>query len=110
MIDIDENTHRKLPEPEKQILEELFKRKENRKSIHAYVTTTTNLPMRRWNGTHPVEENSKTDIIPKGSTLKVVMVSRLGDFGVTDNLEAEHGYGLRLDFDSAAFENLRFQR
>jgi hypothetical protein len=31
-----------------------------------------------------------------GTLVKVVMVSRMGDVGVTTNLQAENGYGLRM--------------
>jgi len=34
--------------------------------------------------------------IPAGSTVKLVMVSRFGDVGVTEDLTAENGYGVRL--------------
>lgn len=31
-----------------------------------------------------------------GQTVKVVMVSRFGDCGITDRLDAEHGYDARV--------------
>lgn len=34
--------------------------------------------------------------IPAGTKVKIVMVSRFGDVGITDNLEAENGYGARV--------------
>jgi len=36
------------------------------------------------------KENAKA-----GTTVKVVMVSRFGDVGITDKLDSEHGYGMR---------------
>jgi hypothetical protein len=45
--------------------------------------------------------------IPAGATLKIVLISRLGDFGLTDDLTAEYGYRIRLPWDSPAITNLR---
>lgn len=36
---------------------------------------------------------------PVGQLVKIVMVSRLGDVGVTEDLTAENGYGARLLLD-----------
>lgn len=37
--------------------------------------------------------------IPSGTTVKIVMVSRLGDVGITDDLGAEYGYKARIGLD-----------
>jgi hypothetical protein len=37
--------------------------------------------------------------VPAGQTVKLVMVSRFGDVGVTEDLNAENGYGVRLPLD-----------
>lgn len=34
--------------------------------------------------------------VPAGTLVKIVMVSRMGDVGITDNLDAENGYKARL--------------
>jgi hypothetical protein len=44
-------------------------------------------------------------VVKKGTPVKIVMVSRFGDVGITDNLKAEHGYHARVTFDQ--LENLR---
>jgi hypothetical protein len=31
--------------------------------------------------------------------VKIVMVSRLGDVGITDDVQSERGYHLRISFD-----------
>jgi hypothetical protein len=36
-----------------------------------------------------------------------VMVSRFGDCGLTDDLAADNGYGLRLDWEDAAMTDIR---
>lgn len=38
--------------------------------------------------------------IPAGSMVKVVMVSRFGDVGITEDLSAERGYGARVSLDA----------
>jgi len=98
---------RELTADEQALIRELYELKAQHKLTHAYVTTARELPMRKWNGRHPVDENTKVETIPAGATLKIVMVSRLGDCGLTDDLTAEHGYGLRLKWEDAAMTNIR---
>lgn len=37
--------------------------------------------------------------IPAGAKVRIVMVSRLGDIGITDDLAATHGYLARVSLD-----------
>jgi len=37
--------------------------------------------------------------IPAGTKVKIVMVSRFGDVGITDDLEAFNGYAARVSLD-----------
>lgn len=37
---------------------------------------------------------------PAGTRVKIVMVSRFGDVGITENLDAENGYGARVSLDT----------
>ena len=100
------------------IIEELYRRKnvhfdEPDKGIqhtHAYVTITRPLVLKKWNGKHhpSVEANMTYEEKPAGTTLKIVMVSRFGDCGLTDDLNAEFGYHVRVDLDSPALSNLRW--
>lgn len=55
------------------------------------------VPMNVWNGTHPPDENTKQYKAHKGTKVRVWMVSRFGDVGVTDNLDDPHGYDQRID-------------
>lgn len=50
--------------------------------------------------------------LPAGSRVKVVMASRLGDIGVTANLEAEYGYAVRVSIDKieATFDKCNNER
>jgi hypothetical protein len=57
--------------------------------------TKKDFVMRVWNSNHPVEINTTNHICKAGTKVRVWMVSRLGDVGVTDNLEDPHGYDCR---------------
>ena len=51
-----------------------------------------------WNGRHPVEENVTHRVLPTGSRVKVTVVSRFYDCGITDDLLREiGGYLARVD-------------
>ena len=45
------------------------------------------------------------ELVPAMTTVKIVMVSRFGDVGITKNLDAETGYQARIAIDDIA--NLR---
>lgn len=93
------------------IIDELYRRKDEYKNTHAYVTVTQPVVLRKWNGSHyPTTEANMTDVpVPAGTTLKIVMVSRFGDCGLTDDLNAENGYHLRVDLDSEVLSNIRWK-
>lgn len=57
--------------------------------------TKKDLEMSVWNGQHPVDANVKKHICETGTKVRVWMVSRMGDIGVTDNLVDPHGYDIR---------------
>lgn len=42
------------------------------------------------------EPQFDTVMCPAGTRVKIVMVSRFGDVGITEDLEAETGYGARV--------------
>lgn len=78
-------------------------------SFEIYAKTTKDLEMNVWNGTHPVEGNTTKHICKAGTKVRVWMVSRFGDVGVTDNLENPKGYdvrGLDADVDLTDYEFL----
>lgn len=102
-----ERPKRKLTKEEDNLRAELWGKKLRHQDTHAFVTTTEPLPLRRWNGNHPYDENTTTSTVPAGATLKIVMVSRMGDVGLTDDLTANNGYCLRLDWEDAAMTNIR---
>lgn len=65
-----------------------------------YAVTTKDVEMNVWDGIHPVEDNTSKHICKAGTRVRVWMVSRFGDVGVTDNLLNPKGYDVRgLDAD-----------
>ena len=58
-------------------------------------TTRKDFEMDVWNGTHPVERNTTTHVCKAGTRVRIWMVSRFGDAGITDNLINPHGYDCR---------------
>lgn len=101
---------RQLTNHEHEVVRSLYLAKSEYRDTHGYVTTTEPLEMEEWNGKHPVEENTTRHTIPVGSTLKIVMVSRFGDCGLTDKLDAVNGYGLRLQWNSPKITDIRKSR
>lgn len=57
--------------------------------------------LRIWNGERDREMNPMFihRELPAGAHVKIVMVSRFGDVGITDDLDAEHGYHSRIDLE-----------
>lgn len=74
---------------------------------HRYMTSKVPIVMSKWNQRHPVEENTTKETLPIGSRVKIVMASRFGDVGITDDLTAEHGYHARININQLdeKFEN-----
>ena len=72
--------------------------------MFAEVTKPTTLSFYQgyWDENEPVTVDHE---IPAGTTVKVVMWSRFGDVGITDDLTADHGYGARVD--PSELNNLR---
>jgi hypothetical protein len=60
-----------------------------------------------WNDRGPITR--AVDLLP-GATVKIVMVSRLGDFGITSHLERDYGYALRVTPDDPRFTDWRLTR
>jgi hypothetical protein len=60
--------------------------------------------MRTWNG-HGADPEFTEETALAGTTVKIVMVSRFGDIGITTDLSAKTGYLSRIDVDD--LDNLR---
>lgn len=91
-----------------QVIDELYRRKEQYKPTNAFVTAFKPMQMSHWNGQHPPEKNTTYTPVNPGDTLRIVMVSRFGDCGLTTDLTATHGYGLRVDFENPAIGDIRW--
>ena len=66
-------------------------------SLEITATLTCDAEMHTWNGNHPVNENTTKSVCTKGTQVRVWMVSRFGDVGITANLKNPCGYDIRLD-------------
>lgn len=83
----------------------MYRRKKAYRPINGYVTTAAPVPMVGKAGKSPWQDPER--IVPPGTTLKIVMVSSMGDAGLTDDLNADSGYGVRLDWEDAAMTEIR---
>jgi hypothetical protein len=103
---------RTLTPEEKAIVEELYRRKINMgssKPAHAYVTLTREIT-KNDDSLSLGKQVGKKQVFAAGTTLKIVMVSRFGDCGVTDNLNADSGgYFTRFQFDDPSIVDIRWQ-
>ena len=78
--------------------------------LTGYCTTALPLEMHKWNGIHPVEQNVTLVTIPADTPLKIVMVSRFGDIGLTDDLQAEYGYHVRVMPEDDRIRDIRLSQ
>lgn len=95
---------------EEALIDELYRCKAQYHPYAAYCTTTGPMILRKWDGIRRDAKGEAIEIeevIPAGTTLKIVMVSRLDDFGVTDDLTATHGYHCRLFWDTMTVKDIR---
>lgn len=88
------------------------KHKDKWHDFEIYAKTTKDLEMSVWNGKNEpsVEANCENHICKKGTRVRVWMVSRHGDVGVTDNLVNPNGYhvrGLNADTDLIDYEFIK---
>lgn len=61
--------------------------------------------MNVWNGKHPVDSNITTHVCKSGTKVRVNMVSRFGDVGITEDLNKKFGYDARgLDADTDLYD------
>lgn len=76
-----------------------------------YAETTQPLVLERYKGFWEFGKPAMWRIhLPSGSTVKIVMVSSLGDMGITNRLHDDYGYGLRVLPESGVLTNCRLTR
>lgn len=68
-------------------------------TLDIFATLNSDMVMKIWNGTHPYEDNITEHFCPKDTVIKVVMISRLGDLGITCDHNRDFGYDLRISID-----------
>ena len=62
-----------------------------------YAVTTEDVEMHVWNGKHCEDKDFARHICPAGTKVRIWMVSRFGDIGITDNLIDPVGYDARVE-------------
>jgi hypothetical protein len=62
--------------------------------LQAFATLSRPIAMRKWRG-HGMTPEFDEVHVPAGTKVRVVMASRLGDVGITDDLLATSGYHYR---------------
>lgn len=106
---MEPNTYAKrtIPPQEQEVIDALGKSKQQYGDLSAYVTTTQDLELITWNGNLPSIDNMSRQVTPSGTTLKIVMLSKFMDFGLTDDLNATHQYKVRIPCDSVTISDIR---
>lgn len=102
---MNERPTRKLTEVEKDNIADMYRRK-SEFGILGFVTAAAPIPMGSKDEKGPWGGNPDR-IIPVGQTLRIVMVSRFDDAGLTDDLKAVTGYSVRLNWEDAAITDIR---
>ena len=101
---------RTISNRESEVIRGLAAAKSEHKHKTAYCTANVDVTLGIWNGRHPPQENMTQVVVKKGSTLKIVMISRFGDVGLTNDLDAEHGYHTRVEPDDGSIVDIRWTR
>ncbi len=65
-------------------------------NLCGYAELAESIKFRHWQG-HGKDPEYIEEIVPAGTTVKIVMASRFGDLGITKNLEVDHGYQCRVE-------------
>lgn len=100
------NTTRDISGAEIEVLEGLYLLKAQLRPTEAFVTAAAPLELAFAQlGAGGWVFARKT--VPAGTTLKIITISRFGDIGLTDDLNATHGYGIRLMPDDPRITNIR---
>lgn len=97
---------RKTTPEEDAAIEEMYRRKSRFESPQGYITLVAPIPYGSTDDQGPWGPNPLR-IIPAGTSMKIVMVSRFDDCGLSDDLAAEWGYDVRLGWDDAAMSHIR---
>lgn len=102
---------RTITPDEQKVLEYLSENKKNYSDIRGFVTVTQDVKLITWNKKHPVDDNMETTVVPAGTTLRICMLSRFNDFGLTDDVDGKDlGYKVRIPIDSVILSDIRKEK
>ena len=90
-----------------ELFDELWARKRRGERYSAIATLALPVTMRHFVGWVGGQHRTQVVECPAGTTVRIVMVSRFGDFGITERLDTRHGYGARVMPDSGILTNCR---
>lgn len=107
---MSKHEQRDMTVEEQAIIRDLYEAKAGHGHKTAYCTVAKPITLSKWNGVHPVDKNTTDVVVQPGTTLKIVMVSRFGDCGLTDDLDADHGYHVRVNPDDKEICDVRWGR
>jgi hypothetical protein len=86
------------PEEKKKAIDQLYTYKRYYQDFEAYAKLTCDVEMRYWQG-HGANPEYINHTAPAGTRVRIWMVSRFGDAGVTDKPNP-NGYDARVGWDS----------
>lgn len=75
-----------------------------------YAELTRQALMRSLDWTADGDPREDGVLVPAGTTVRIVMVSRFGDVGITTRLDTPYGYGLRTPPEDGLLKNCRLTR
>lgn len=96
-----------MTDADKAVIDEMFKAKARGRMPKAFCVAAKPLVLQKWNQRRPGEPEYTEVPIPAGTPLKIVMVSRFGDVGLTDDLDAVNGYHIRVFPSDDQIKDLR---
>lgn len=100
-------TARDISPEEKQVVEAMVQTKKDFGTVEGYVTLNEDTKLITWDKNLPVETSMVETIVPLGTTLRIVTISKFNDFGLTNDLAEPHGYKVRIPIDAALLSDIR---
>ena len=99
---------RELDPRELEVIAKLNELKASYDTVQGYVTTTRAIKLLQWDAKEPPNNIVESEV-PAGTTLRIVMISKFEDLGLTDDLKEEHDYKVRIKIDSESLSDIRLQ-
>jgi len=102
-------TARELSPEEKTALEVMVQTKKDFGTVEGYVTLNEEAKLITWDKNLPADKGMIETIVPLGTTLRIVTLSKFNDFGLTNDLTEPHGYKIRIPTDAAMLSDIRLK-